>query len=56
MAPTLTSAAAALAIAGADELHQPGNFNDQYRTLQASGPGSVLDLRNIATVTKGPGA
>ncbi len=26
------------------------NYNDQYRTWQASGPGSVLDVRNVASV------
>ncbi len=29
------------------------NVNDQYRTLQASGPGSLLDLRNVTVVTNG---
>ena len=39
--------------AGSDQLHEPGQLNDQYRTLQASGAGSVLDLRNVTSVTNG---
>ena len=33
-----------LSMPGVDELHQPATVNDQYRTLEASGPGSMLDL------------
>src|SRR5262249_49637761 len=28
-------------------------YNDEYRTLQASGAGSVLDLHNVTSVTNG---
>ncbi|MGH9647685.1 MAG: beta strand repeat-containing protein, partial [Bryobacteraceae bacterium] len=48
-------------VAGGGDLSMPAlttftnlaNLNDQYRTLQASGIGSVLDLRNVTTITNG---
>src|SRR5262249_14166540 len=42
-----------LALPGVTSYTNLVSYNDQYRTLQASGAGSALDLHNVTAVTNG---